>query len=375
MRCTLTAPARINLLGNPSDANEGDFATISAAIDIRAGVSLEPAEGLVLEAADGLDAATAEMRLEFRREEHPLPYDGRLDLLKAAFNRLHDFSDEFRSRFASGGVRVTTWTDVPYQSGLGGSSLLAILTLAGLREFYGLDRRVHNDYVIAELTQRVESKELGITCGFADRYVPIFGGIAYIDYRGKLNHSAIGQEPYATYERLDEWVETMPLVLVSTGVERDSGDVHGTMRPRYLEEHEEWERRGGTMPPMVRFMSAAWETAWRGKAALLKGDLATVGGLINENHRVVDRMMAYCGFEDGAGWANNVLIDAALENGAIGAKLTGAGSGGSVFALTLPGNESRVAKAWERKLAGAGLESARISRPRISRRGLVIQVG
>ena len=70
-----------------------------------------------------------------------------------------------------------------------------------------------------------------------------------------------------------------------------------------------------------------------------------------------------------------MLIDAALENGAIGAKLTGAGSGGSVFALTLPGNESRVAKAWERKLAGAGLESARISRPRISRRGLVIQVG
>jgi D-glycero-alpha-D-manno-heptose-7-phosphate kinase len=375
MRCTITAPARINLLGNPSDANEGDFATISAAIDLRAGVSLEPAEGLVLEAADRPDAATPEMRLEFRREEHPLAYDGRLDLLKAAFNRLHDFSDEFRSRFASGGVRVTTWTDVPYQSGLGGSSLLAILTLAGLREFYGLDRRVHNDYVIAELTQRVESKELGITCGFADRYVPIFGGIAYIDYRGKLNHSAIGQEPYATYERLDEWVETVPLVLVSTGVERDSGDVHGIMRPRYLEEHEEWVRRGGAMPPMVRFMSAAWETAWRGKSALLGGDLATVGGLMNENHRVVDRMMTYCGFEDGAGWANNMLIDAALESGALGAKLTGAGSGGSVFALTLPDDESRVAEAWEMELAGAGLKAARISRPRISRRGLVIQAG
>ncbi|MCH7661928.1 MAG: hypothetical protein IH933_15570, partial [Euryarchaeota archaeon] len=206
-----------------------------------------------------------------------------------------------------------------------------------------------------------------------DRYVPLFGGIAYIDYRGKLHHSAIGQEPYATYERLDEWVEALPLVLVSTGVERDSGDVHGTMRPRYLQEHEEWERRGGTMPPMVQFMSAAWETAWRGKAALLSGDLPTVGRLMNENHRVVDRMMTYCGFKDGAGWANNMLIDAALESGALGAKLTGAGSGGSVFALTLPGDEGRVAEAWERELAGAGLKAARISQPRISRRGLVIQ--
>ena len=27
----LKIPARINILGNPSDANEGDFATISAA--------------------------------------------------------------------------------------------------------------------------------------------------------------------------------------------------------------------------------------------------------------------------------------------------------------------------------------------------------
>jgi galactokinase/mevalonate kinase-like predicted kinase len=373
MRYTLTAPARINLLGNPSDANEGDFATISAAIDTRAGVRLESADGLVLEATDGPDAATPELRLEFRGNGYPLAYDGRLDLLKAAFNRLYDFSDELRSKFAGGGVRVTTWTDVPYQSGLGGSSLFALLTLAGLREFYDLDRRVHNNYVLAELTQRAESKELGITCGFADRYVPLFGGIAYIDYRGKLNHSAIGQEPYATYERLDEWIETLPLVLVTTGVERDSGDVHGTMRPRYLEEHAEWKQRGGTVPPMVQFMSAAWETAWRGKAALLSGDLLTVGRLMNKNHRMVDRMMTYCGFKDGAGWANNMLIDAALESGALGAKLTGAGSGGSVFALTLPGDEGRVVEAWERELAGAGLTTARTSQPRISRRGLVIQ--
>ena len=31
MRYQLTVPARINILGNPSDANEGDFATITAA--------------------------------------------------------------------------------------------------------------------------------------------------------------------------------------------------------------------------------------------------------------------------------------------------------------------------------------------------------
>ena len=123
--------------------------------------------------------------------------------------------------------------------------MLVTLTLAALREFYALDRRVHNDYIPVEFTQRVEAKELGITCGFADRYVPLFGGIAYLDYRGKLHHLNIRQEPYVTYERLDSWVDDLPLVAISTGVVRDSGDVHSRMRPRYLQEHarvarQEW---------------------------------------------------------------------------------------------------------------------------------------
>ena len=270
MRYRLTIPARINLLGNPSDGLKGDFATISAAINIRAGATVEPAEGLVFEATQGVRADPSSVSLRFSDSDYPLPYDGRLDLLKGAFNRLHQYSAEFRSKLAQSGVAVRTWTDVPAQSGLGGSSLLVLLALAGYREFYDLDRRTHNDYVLAELAQRVEARELGITCGFADRYVPLFGGIAYIDYRGKLQQQAIGEEPYATYERLDDWVDSLPLVLATTGIARDSGDVHGRLRPRYLQEQQEWAERGGEMPPMVAFMhgvpgirrGAARELCW-----------------------------------------------------------------------------------------------------------------
>ena len=373
MRYSLSVPSRINLLGNPADANEGDFATVSVAIDIRAGVTLGPAHGLILESLQRNDAEASPAVVEFDRADDPLPYDGQLDLLKAAVNRLHRFSSEFRTKRLKNGVHLAVWTDVPFQSGLGGSSLLALLTLLGLREFYGLDRRVHNDYAMAELTQRTESKELGITCGFADRYVPLFGGLAYIDYRGKLQQDEIGQEPYATYERLDQWVTVLPLVLVCPGLSRDSGDVHGRMRPIYLREHEEWQRRGGAMPPMVRFMSDAWRTAWRGKIALLRGDLPAVGDLMNENHRLVDEMMIYCGFEDGAGSLNNMLIRTALENGAFSAKLTGAGGGGSVVALTPPGGEERVATAWRRAVSAEGLARARVYTPKISSEGLEIR--
>ena len=172
---------------------------------------------------------------------------------------------------------------------------------------------------------------------------------------------------------MDEWVSSLPLVVITTGVVRDSGDVHGKMRPRYLQEHQEWMEGGGKVPPMVRFMKGAWQTAWHGKIALLAGDLSTLGTLMNENHRLVNEMMTYCGFTDGAGWANNLLIDAALANGAKGAKLTGAGGGGSVFALTYPGEEDRVIRAWERVIADTGLTEAQIYQPKISHKGVIVE--
>ncbi|MCZ7546914.1 MAG: hypothetical protein M5R40_26850 [Anaerolineae bacterium] len=374
MHYKLTIPARINLLGNPSDANEGDYATISVAIDAYAGAFVQPAKDLVLERlADRNGGYEPVDRQEFPCDHLPLPYTGELDLVKGAINRLYQHSAEFRAKVVQRGVHLATWTDVPRQSGLGGSSLFVLLALAGLRTFYDLEPRFHNDYFLAELTQRVEAKELGITCGFADRYVPLFGGIAYLDYRGKLHQRALREEPFVAYERLDDWVDELPLVVISTGIVRDSGDVHGRMRPRYIEEHDAWMARGGAMPPMVRFMTGAWETAWRGKIALLERDWPAVGALMNENHRLVNEMMAYCGFAEGAGRINNLLIDAALANGALGAKLTGAGGGGSVFALTHPSQEGKLMEVWQRAAAEEGLTEARVYRPKIARRGLVVE--
>ena len=378
MPIELTIPARINILGNPSDGNEGDFATISAAVNLYAGVHLDSASSIILRTLasrpDSSHAPAVIEQLEFRFDQIPLPYDGHMDLVKAAINRLNQYSAEFRDKMQAKGFCASFWSEVPRQSGLGGSSLFVLLTLGAMRAFYQLDRFFHNDYVLSELTQRVESLELQITCGFADRYVPLFGGIAYLDYRGKLHHHPIGQEPFTTYERLDPWVNDLPIVAVSTGIQHDSGDVHGRMRPRYLQEHQDWIKKGGKTPPMVSFMSSAWETAWKGKIALLANDLKTFGSLMNENHHLVDHMMQYCGFDDGAGWANNLLIERALQNGALGAKLTGAGSGGSVFALTLPGNEEQVVQTWKKTLSDSKLTSALIYRPRISPSGLTVVV-
>ena len=364
----LSIPARINILGNPADGVEGAHSTISAAIDTYAGATVEPAEGVVLEAVTQDGDVLTSLTLEGLP---PYQYDSVLDLPKAAVNRLYAHSEQFRNCLNQpDGVRIATWTDVPRQAGLGGSSLLVLLTLAGMRLFYSLDQRIHNDYVLAELCQRVEAKELGITCGYADRYVPLFGGLAYLDYRGKLHQKPLGEEPYVTYERLDRWCKDLALVVAFTGLEHDSGDVHNVMRTRYLAEYDAHCEGGGPTPFMVKVMEDVGSTAWRGKMALLQGDWHELGRLMVENHGLVDEMMEYCGLQGGAGSANNFLIQAALDSGALGAKLTGAGGGGSVFALAETGREEELVETLRAAACEAGLGGAQVWRAHIDLEGL-----
>ena len=73
MRYHITVPARINVLGNPSDANEGDFATISAAVNVYAGALVEPAEGIVrgvgIKPLPGLASYPIEIELDNEEEK------------------------------------------------------------------------------------------------------------------------------------------------------------------------------------------------------------------------------------------------------------------------------------------------------------------
>jgi galactokinase/mevalonate kinase-like predicted kinase len=364
-------PARINVLGNPSDANEGAHQTISAAINLWGTADVRACERLRLRQWDEEERDLSPRVLEADSLE-ALGYGAGFDLQAAAVKLLLCYSEELRAKAREKLPEMAFRTEIPRQSGLGGSTVLVLLTLLGLTHFYRLDPRRHNLYVLAELAQRAEEKELNITCGFADRYVPLFGGLAYIDYRGKVFHAPLKEEPYCTYEPLLRYVDSFPLVMCSTGVQHHSGDVHRPMRARYLEEYRQsrGDYEGG--PFMVRIMKAIGDTAWRGKIALLEGDLARFGALMNENHRLVDEMMRYCGFAAGAGEANNRIIAAGLAAGALGAKLTGAGGGGSVFMLTPAGAEEEIAAKLREALRDFGYAAGQVFIPSLVREGGVI---
>jgi mevalonate kinase len=83
------------------------------------------------------------------------------------------------------------------------------------------------------------------------------------------------------------------------------------------------------------------ELVLKARDALEKGDLETAGALMDENHRLLQEIEVSCKELD-------ELVAIAKENGALGAKVTGGGGGGSMVALT-PGKElqEKVAQAME----------------------------
>lgn len=350
----VSLPARINIVGSPTDAVEGAYATISAAVDVRGGA----------------DAELAGNELVFRRrggEERrfaagPITDADGFGVEAAAINALLVHAPELQAGMARRGIVIETWTDVPASSGMAGSSVLVLAVLAALRAAYELCPRTYNDYVLAEIAQRAEELHMGVVCGFADRYVPVLGDIAYLSYHGKLWHAPVGAEPFVTYEPLGRFVPELTFCVATTGVQRDSGSVHAPMRARYLD-----ERRAGT-GPLLELCRQLGETAWRGKIALLQHDLSEFGRQIDRNQTLVNELMQRCGFDDGAGAEVEHLVSAARAAGALGAKLTGAGGGGAIFALPAPGKEHHVLSGLER--AARDMPGSEVFAARVTREGL-----
>jgi galactokinase/mevalonate kinase-like predicted kinase len=108
----------------------------------------------------------------------------------------------------------------------------------------------------------------------------------------------------------------LPFVLGFTGVQHASSAVHKPLRERWL------EGEAGVVEGYNRMT----ELARMGKKALILGDWPLLGRLMNENHAIQRDL-------GGSGESNERLISAALRAGALGAKLAGAGDGGTIIAV------------------------------------------
>ena len=172
-------PARVGLVGNPSDGYGG--AVLGTVVPgLAATVTAEHCDGIELGGTASIDQWRSTS--EWRQHVGDVAPIGDHRIINAA---LWTLDDHIRTRHGprrrpddGHGVRLTWTTDIPRSVGLAGSSALAVGVIEATAALWdvSLDPRV-----VAALALSAERDVLGIAAGWQDRIIQSFGGCVLVD--------------------------------------------------------------------------------------------------------------------------------------------------------------------------------------------------
>lgn len=222
-------------------------------------------------------------------------------------------------------VSLTVRSGLPRASGLGSSAAFTVGLVAGFLLPEGrLDRAR-----LAQESYRIERAAQGVGSP-VDTSASAAGGILAVGAEpreGELwDLPSEGSSPAFHVSRVKDpgwsWAASYSGVAKATGpVVRRVGEVFDTARGQEI-------------------LAGIAQVTRDGERALGREDRADVGHLLAENHRLLSEL--------GASHPRLEMLLRAAEPFVEGAKLTGAGGGGSVLALPREGQEAGLLKAWAR---------------------------
>lgn len=242
---------------------------------------------------------------------HPY-FDEEKTLLKYSENELVNGPSEIRhtifrqvlTDMQVHGVEISSTADVPGGTGLGSSSTFTVGLLHTLFCYQG---KYVSKGKLAELACQVEIEKLGNPIGKQDQYAAAYGGLNFIRFNrdGSVTVEPV-MMPVEAYRQLER-----SLMMFYTGQTRSANPI--------LAEQKE-NIREAEKAANLREMCALAEQM---RESLLKGDLSAFGNILDEGWQLKKEL---------AGGISNPEIDGlyrlALEHGASGGKLLGAGGGG-----------------------------------------------
>jgi D-glycero-alpha-D-manno-heptose-7-phosphate kinase len=331
------APLRLGLAGGGTDlasySEAFGGAVLNATIDRYAFASIRPRDdGLVAFDACDLD----------REETHvaaaTLP-DSQLMLHRGVYERM--------VRDANGGqplaVSVTTSVDAPLGSGLGSSSALVVALIEAYAAYldYPLGR-----YEVARLAYEIERVELGLAGGQQDQYAAAFGGINFIEF---LQGGRVIVNPLRFSAAVTNEVESS-LVICFSGRSRSSDRII----------RQQSERLAAGSAEALAAMHQLRNDAVAMKQAVLHGDIQALAAVLERSWVAKKRTAAAVSTEQ-----IEALETLARRNGALAAKVSGAGGGGFMMFVVPSERRYRLvaalndadAQAYPVKLSSQGSES------------------
>lgn len=202
------------------------------------------------------------------------------------------------------GVEIVSTADIPSGTGLGSSSSFTVGLLNALNCYQG---RVLSKEDLAEGACDVEIRKLGSPIGKQDQYAAAFGGLNFITFR---RNGEVQVEPLVIKNDVMNELQDN-LVMLYTGVRHNANTI--------LAEQKKQIGQVDKTNNLLRMCGLAKEM----RLSLENGNLDTFGQILDEGWRRKRELASSI--------SDNYIDDlyeCAIQNGAVGGKLLGAGGGG-----------------------------------------------
>lgn len=247
---------------------------------------------------------------------------------KAPYNHPLGFMFAVANYFDAAGISITIESSSPPRSALGGSSSAAVALVAALQE--ALSRsggRPVNRRRAVLLAHALESSVAGVPCGLQDHLAAAYGGANAWYWPESISSPLFRRSPVvkpATFTALSKRT-----LVAYCGEPHISADINGEWVKQFIagEKRERWAQVADCTH---RFIEAL--------AAMDIGRAAA-----SMNREVALRLAMTPGVLDDVG---DPLVKAATDAGC-GARFTGAGGGGCVWALGAVQDIDRLRQIWE----------------------------
>ena len=230
-------------------------------------------------------------------------------------------------------IEITSMADIPAGTGLGSSGSFGTCLLRVLHKF---KRHFVHPRELAEMACHIEIDLLKEPVGKQDQYIAAFGGATVFEFNKDDTVSA--RPVKASDETLDLLEDS--LVMVSTGFYRSASQV--------LKEQDQKSRENDRA--MIDNLHYIKDLGYKSLEAIEAGELNTFGRLMHEHWQFKKQRSSLMTNPEIDGW-----YQLALDHGAVGGKLIGAGGGG--FLLFYTEQKGRLRNALRR----AGLMEVPIS--------------
>jgi len=317
------SPGRVNLIGEHTDYSGGYVLPLSINLGIYAAVTIRDDNEIYVYSSDfmKLGICKANKPYYYEKSRSFMNYvEGILSVLETAnININHGFN-------------ITLVSTLPKSSGLSSSAALEVLILTLLNDLCELGL---SKFDIVHYTKKAENEYIGVSSGIMDQFSITFG---------KKNHALLLDTETLAFQLIPIDLENYTLILMNTNKSRDLVDSSYNDRFNSVEQAKIFFKK-----PLGKIDYSTLETketsmdntTWKrlkhvvtenertlvAKKALLENNYDLLGSLMVDSHQSLKNDFEVSCEE------LDFLVNQNLNIGALGARMTGAGFGGTMLAL------------------------------------------